>query len=852
MADPTETSVLSHPVPFGKYYLLERIATGGMAEVFKAKAFGIEGFERLIAVKRILPTIAENAEFTRMFVDEAKLAGQLQHANIAQIFDLGRVEESYYIALEYVAGRDLRSVWDRLRQRGQRLPTALACYIMARVLEGLEYAHNKTDTSGQPLHIVHRDVSPQNMLLSFDGDVKLIDFGVAKAASSTTETRVGILKGKLSYMSPEQVRGLAVDRRSDTFSCGTVLYELVTGERLFVGESDFETLERIRKVEVAPPSLYNPDIPRELEDIILHALQKNPNHRYESAAEMQSALMRFLLNGGAVPTARDLRELMQSLFAREIAEERARHEYYQTLTLDTVAESAPPALSWDDAESETQVFQRADEVPRATGSAPAVFWGRGGRKGSGSQPAAEQPATQAGLGATLQLSVIKDAEPTLLAAHAVHDDEDDALDAALAAVSPPPPEPSAPQARPAPRTPPATPPARASTTTAAPAVASRGSGVGVALVVVAVLLLGAVIALFARSTPRTGEVALFIEPAVDARVLVDGAQRYSGPLPTVLRELPAGAASVRIEAAGFEPLTQVVTVSAGEVEELRAALIAEALPPVPITSTPAGARVLLDGAPSGTTPTVLTGLRPGARHTLQLVAEGQEPLTHEFVAEAGMQPLTLALAPQQARVALAISTEPTGARLQATDSSGAVLGAGVAPMRLEGLAPGSTVALVATMEGHTEARSSVTLTADAEQSATIALAAVAAAPEPAPVAAAAEQPSAAERPAAAAAATPSRTEERPARTERAAPEPEPEAQPAPAATGPGRLNVASRPAGRLIIDGADTGLWTPVRGYELAPGRYRIELVNEELGMRQRYVVQIRAGQDETVRNVVE
>src|SRR4051812_21499331 len=186
-------TALKKPVPFGKYYLLERINVGGMAEVFKAKTFGVEGFERLLAVKRILPNIAEDQDFITMFIDEAKIAVQLSHANIAQIFDLGKVEESYFIALEYVPGRDLRALFDRCKQRPEgglpTMPLAQACFVIMKVCEGLDYAHNKRDAGGRELHLVHRDVSPQNVLISFEGEVKLIDFGIAKAAGKAGQTQ---------------------------------------------------------------------------------------------------------------------------------------------------------------------------------------------------------------------------------------------------------------------------------------------------------------------------------------------------------------------------------------------------------------------------------------------------------------------------------------------------------------------------------------------------------------------------------------------------------------------------------------------------------------------------------------
>jgi serine/threonine protein kinase len=271
---------------------------GGMAEVFKAKVMREEGFEKLFAIKRILPSIAEDDEFIKMFIDEAKIAVQLTHANIAQILDLGKVGDAYFIAMEYVHGKDTRSVTERMKKQGQTLGIPMCCYIMMKVCEGLDYAHNKKDSAGRELNLVHRDVSPQNVLLSFDGEVKLIDFGIAKAANKAAKTQAGILKGKFGYMSPEQVRGLPLDRRSDVFSAGIVLYELLTGERLFLGESDFSTLEKVRNVEIMPPSTFNRNIPEELEQIVLKALAREVEDRYQTAMELHDDLQSFMYTFG--------------------------------------------------------------------------------------------------------------------------------------------------------------------------------------------------------------------------------------------------------------------------------------------------------------------------------------------------------------------------------------------------------------------------------------------------------------------------------------------------------------------------------------------------------------------------
>ena len=387
-------STLKKPVPFGKYYLLERINVGGMAEVFKAKTFGVEGFERLLAVKRILPNIAEDEEFITMFIDEAKIAVQLQHANIAQIFDLGKVDESYFIALEYVNGRDLRSIFDRMRSRGESLPIALACHVMMQVCEGLDYAHNKRDGQGRELHLIHRDISPQNVLIGYDGEVKLIDFGIAKAAGKASTTQAGILKGKFGYMSPEQVRGLPIDKRSDIFAVGIVLYELLTGERLFVGETDFSTLEKVRNVEIVPPSSYNKKIPQELERLMMKALARDPEDRYSNAIDLHDDLQSFLYSIGEFYSRKDLAAWMKKTFAVEIEEDNAKIEQYRQIAAPVAASTevsrraavvgagsrvgAPPApatkdatrdmkkdvpsaMGWDDEELDTQIFDKTDE-----------------------------------------------------------------------------------------------------------------------------------------------------------------------------------------------------------------------------------------------------------------------------------------------------------------------------------------------------------------------------------------------------------------------------------------------------------------------------------------------------------
>ena len=301
---------------YGPYRLVKKIAVGGMAEVFKAKRTGVEGFEKVVAVKRILPHLSDNKEFVDMFIDEAKMVAGLAHPNIVQISDLGKLEKSYYIAMEYVHGRDLRSILRRAKDRGLRLPLDLTVLIVSRVCSALEFAHRKKDERGRPMLIVHRDISPQNILISFEGEVKLTDFGIAKAATKARITDAGALRGKLLYMSPEQAWGKPMDRRSDLFSLGIVFYEMVTDQKPFLGSSEMSILEMVRECRVAPPSDVNPRIPERLEKVVMTALERDPDHRYQDAAEMYRDLDR-VLHERQPPTANELTRFLELLFDEE-------------------------------------------------------------------------------------------------------------------------------------------------------------------------------------------------------------------------------------------------------------------------------------------------------------------------------------------------------------------------------------------------------------------------------------------------------------------------------------------------------------------------------------------------------
>jgi serine/threonine protein kinase len=347
-AGPAETPAgLVEPVSpgegaYGPYRLLQRVAVGGMAEVFKAKRSGVEGFEKVVAVKRILPHLSDNKEFVDMFVDEAKMVAGLTHPNIVQIFDLGRIEKSYYIAMEYVQGRDLRSILRRARERAIRVPLDLCALIASRVCSALEYAHRKKDDRGQPMMTVHRDISPQNILISFEGDVKLTDFGIAKAASKATVTEAGALRGKLLYMSPEQAWGKAMDRRSDLFSLGIVFYEMVTDHKPFLGSSEVSILETVRECKVPPPSSLNREVPPALERVVMKALERDPERRYQDAAEMYRDLEAVMHEAPPPPTAATLARFMETLYEPQEREATVVDEAHEPEAPPAAASPAPP------------------------------------------------------------------------------------------------------------------------------------------------------------------------------------------------------------------------------------------------------------------------------------------------------------------------------------------------------------------------------------------------------------------------------------------------------------------------------------------------------------------------------
>jgi serine/threonine protein kinase len=278
------------PEAVGNYLVYEQLGRGGMATVHRAETQGVEGFRRPVALKRLHPHLAADADLVKSFVHEARLASHLRHANCAQTYDLGKFEDTYFIAMEYVPGATVMQLIQQCNAAAGLMPIAIALNILIQTLDGLDHAHNLSDESGKPLGIIHRDVSPSNVIVSNTGVVKLIDFGIAKAESmGAARTQTGLIKGKFGYVAPEYTYG-QLDLRADLFAVGVIAHEILTGRRLFEGKDNFETLELLRSGPIQPPSRYRSDVMRDLDDIVMTALQRDPALRWQSASAMRTAL----------------------------------------------------------------------------------------------------------------------------------------------------------------------------------------------------------------------------------------------------------------------------------------------------------------------------------------------------------------------------------------------------------------------------------------------------------------------------------------------------------------------------------------------------------------------------------
>ena len=842
------------PVKFGNYYLFERINVGGMAEVFKGASYGVEGFERLFAVKRVLPNISEDQEFIEMFIDEAKIAVQLNHANIGQIFELGNAEDSYFIAMEFVQGKDLRAIFDRARRIGVQLPLPMVCHIIKDVCEALEYAHNKKNDRQEAMGLVHRDVSPQNVLVSYDGEVKLIDFGIAKAAGKASRTQAGILKGKFGYMSPEQVRGKPIDHRSDLFALGVVLFEMLTLERCFLGESDFSTLEKVRNVDIRRPSTLNRDIPPELENIVLRALARSPDDRFQTAAEFQDALQKYLYQSGAFYARKDLASFMRDTFHRDINDEQSKLSEFRAYAQANIPESRrggvpdpvvssgslngatpspAPALVWDDDELETSVWE-GSKVSKAPSPPP----GRVSRSPFNDPPTVEDSPAQRPQGASVDtgagLGTAETPEPAFVTEDARRPQDVPTMDASAQVGMGLPPT----------------------------LYQRQQPNAGRRILILALLACVAVgIAVAAwwalqEKDAATAVMNVTSEPP-EVTIYLDGRVIHDGPTPIRLQDIPAGERRMVISAPGYETATKIIPIEAGRLVKLSIKLNEKGAVQrtgLALHSEPSGARIWVDDQPrSERTPIQLDDLTPG-RHRVRLHKDSYLPWEGDVEVKAGeiFEVPSVKLYPAQ--INLTVLTEPDGATVQILSASGETLAEGKAPHEFSQVENGAGVKLKVEHPDYDPYEKALDQYPQALNTERITL--TAKAPDPTPSPSRSRKPRRPTRPRPTAPKS-CVGEDCPDRQQAGSPkvggepakDPKPADPPPAAATGPGFLSVMVTPSAKVMVDGKFLQ-WTPLIKHELPSGQHRVQLVRDRPPAYTReYTVRIKEGQNYKIRD---
>jgi serine/threonine-protein kinase len=377
---------------FGKYILLEKLATGGMAEVHLARNVGIEGVGKFVAIKRILPQFSEQTEFIDMFKDEAKIAINLSHNNIVSMHEVGIERHQFFIVMDFVEGRDLRRILTKMKKAGVAFSIEQALYIIREAAAGLDHAHRCIDAkTGKPLNIIHRDMSPQNVMVSFEGEVKVVDFGIAKAETQIESTRAGTIKGKFSYMSPEQAEGLPLDLRTDIFSLGILLWELLANDRLFVANNEVNTLRKIRDCQIPSLRKINPNIPPELERIVSKALAKDRNLRYQTSEALHRELSRFLNRQYPDFSPQDFAVFIKTLFASEILENRKKMIEYAKVEVRRPEPKSSAGLDKTFVTATSVTEASAKEAYFLNGEAPSPPPVGADRAGKGNSPSPQVP-----------------------------------------------------------------------------------------------------------------------------------------------------------------------------------------------------------------------------------------------------------------------------------------------------------------------------------------------------------------------------------------------------------------------------------------------------------------------------
>jgi serine/threonine protein kinase len=585
------------PIIFGKYCLLERISVGGMAEVFRARPFNAPGFKRFLAVKRILPNLAEDEQFISMFVDEAKISVQLNHKRVCQIYELGRLQDSFYIVMEFIAGKNLLQIQNHLRAQKKMMSVTQAAFIALGICEGLDYAHRKVSDDGQPLNIIHRDISPQNILVSYDGEVKVIDFGIARAATKNKQTQVGVLKGKFGYMSPEQAQGGDIDHRSDIFAVGALLWEMLTSRRLFHGKTDFQTLDLVRTGEIEPASARNSRVPPEIDRILARALERDVSHRYQWASEFADDLRAFLAGIKPGFTEKSLSQWMCGNFVDDLEYEKSKlpvfapfvtvqdvirlnHEAAEDLHLDEHDEI--DELEEDDATRVVDVVDRPVKKVR--------------KEFVLAENEAEPMAT-----VVMNLDEIRlpDAPVDLALL-------DDGASPRVTASMP--------------------------VTVLTPGIRKQKSATSLVLRALAAALVVALVALLVTwMRPTTATLRIASEPSIGVLVSVNGVTQSGSP-PLVIEDIPPGEVLVTLSHPDYVPVTERATVQAGgtlAIERRLAPLPREAT--IQLTLDSADAQVYLDGEllPGSGTQREFAAAS-GAPHSVEVYRPGFFVETYQF------------------------------------------------------------------------------------------------------------------------------------------------------------------------------------------------------------------------------
>ncbi len=574
---------------FGRYILLERIAHGGMAEVFRAATMGSEGFAKQVAIKRILPHLASEKAFVTMLVDEAKIAATLNHPNVLQVLDLGRESNTYFIAMEFVAGQSLNHVVAMGLRAGVKLPPAFSFHVMMHALRGLAFAHEKTDAFGQPMGIIHRDVSPQNIMVSYDGSVRLADFGIAKAAERSTQTLTGSLKGKPAYMAPEQVQERDFDQRVDVYAMGVVLHELLSMKRMRRAQTDVAVLLDVASGKFPRFEDIGVDLPQAAKDVVYRALEPDPDSRWTTATEMADAMEEAAAALGWHFTPGQVAQQMGKLFPTEISKERDRQGYFQAVLqeLTEAPEEEVSTILQRETDKQQAELDSADGAAPPTPSRPSVAPARN----TNNVPTQRTPAPSPG-----QVAVLTRGTGSNL-------------------VAPPMEQPAPPPRSKAPLVVAAM--AALLTVGAGVFVVTQKSGSGAAKGVGQVIV---------ESTPP------------GARVTVAG-RVLEGTTPTVADAVPAGPVEILVEKAGHERAKEVAIVAAGGTTKVRLTLAA-LVKKLPVDSTPSGASVFFNGARVGDTPLTLT---VGEGEEVRVRLELADHVPVEKILAAGSVPERLAI-----------------------------------------------------------------------------------------------------------------------------------------------------------------------------------------------------------------